>query len=104
MTAHVVLRMPKTKKAILRPSSSTRPPSPACWTDDKVALDVLGKPSLRRRLFRRVIKSFRRQKIFLFSSLVIVVMWSCACASFAEELHETATTDPGNYQFGWSNW
>ena len=78
--------------------------SVACVLDDKVALDVLGKPSLRRTLFRRVIKSFRRQKIFLFSSLVIVVMWSCGCASFAEELHENAATNPGGRADMWLGW
>ena len=107
-------------KMMMSPNDSTRsadaedggdsPPllfhqaSVACVLDDKVALDVLGKPSLRRRLFRRVIKSFRRQKIFLFSSLVIVVMWSCACASFAEELHENAATDPGGRADTWLGW
>jgi len=78
--------------------------SVACVLDDKVALDVLGKPSLRRRLFGRFVVTFRRQKIFLFSSLVIVVMWSCACASFAEELHENAATDPGGRADTWLAW
>ena len=67
--------------------------------------DMIGRSMHQKLNFaRKLLCSLRRQRAFLFTSLIFVVGWSCLCAAGAEWLANEAANDPGGPADQWLGW
>ena len=66
--------------------------------------DSAGRDPEKLNMITRLLAHLHEQRTFLFTSLIIVVMWSCFCAGFADHLADKAAADPGGAADHWLTW
>ena len=66
--------------------------------------DHIARPDETHNFFTRWISALRRQRTFLFCSIILVVGWSSFCAYAADVLAEEAAKDPDGRADHWLIW
>lgn len=74
------------------------------WTRQHRLDDKLGKSWSNRNFVIKIFSSLQSHNVFLFSSVIFLVVWSCLCAWGAVELQEQADNEPGGNAEQWLEW